>query len=96
MWKIFKCRFFRDHDYDVRRAPGALFLQCKRCGSRSQGWNLLGGRVNRSSPTPRPRLVLAESPDVFRAAPVAVKGAAIASPFSADVPEMRLKFSQEP
>jgi hypothetical protein len=90
MWP-FTCRIFRDHDYEVRRAPDALFLQCRRCGTRSIGWNLRGGRVHRGSPL---RLVLDESADAFRVDAAANHGAAISS-VVAEVPEMRLRFNRE-
>jgi hypothetical protein len=90
MWP-FKCRIFRDHDYVVRRAPDALFLECKRCGTRSIGWNLSGGRVRRGSPL---RLVIDESAIPFRVDAAATHGAAISS-VMAEVPEMRLRFSRE-
>lgn len=60
MWKPFKCRLFREHDYKVCSEPGALYLECRRCGNRSSGWQLLvERRVNRAnSPL---RLFLADS-----------------------------------
>lgn len=59
MWKPFKCRLFREHDYKVCSEPGALYLECRRCGYRSSGWQLFERRVNRAnSPL---RLFLAES-----------------------------------
>ena len=40
VWKPFRCRLFGEHDYQLRREPRALLLECRRCGHRSQGWNL--------------------------------------------------------
>jgi hypothetical protein len=91
MWKPFKCRLFRDHDYDVRREPGALFLQCKRCGKRSDGWNLRRDGVNRDSPL---RLVFAESDGRLPATPASDEGAPGMSPVMADGPEIRLRFNR--
>lgn len=48
MWKPFRCRLFREHDYDLRREPRALFLECRRCGHRSKGWNLSEPRTRRA------------------------------------------------
>jgi hypothetical protein len=65
MWKPFKCRLFGEHDYKVSSEPGALYLECRRCGRRSSGWQLLvERRVNRAnSPL---RLFLADSCDSAR------------------------------
>ena len=41
MWKPLICRLFREHDYKVCSEPGAMFLECCRCGVRSRGWQLL-------------------------------------------------------
>lgn len=65
MWKPFKCRFFREHDYSLRREPAELFLECRRCGHRSPGWNLSQTRVK---PTDSPlRLFIAESGEAAHA-----------------------------
>ena len=40
MWKAIRCRVFGEHDYQLRREPRALLLECQRCGHRSHGWNL--------------------------------------------------------
>lgn len=47
MWKPFKCRLFREHDYQLRREPRAMYLQCRRCGHRSSGWLLPQERLRR-------------------------------------------------
>ena len=49
MWNPFKCRLFRDHDYEFRRTPHELFLECRRCGHRSNGWTLPGARLKRAN-----------------------------------------------
>ena len=49
MWSPFKCRLFRDHDYAVRRQPGVMFLECRRCGHKSSGWILGEPRVRRAT-----------------------------------------------
>jgi len=59
MWKFFRCRLFRGHDFQLRRDPGALFLQCTRCGQRSEGWQLPEPRMKRSREPLR--LLLAET-----------------------------------
>jgi hypothetical protein len=46
------------HDYQLRRAPDALFLECLRCGRRSRGWKVPHHRVLR--PVEPLRLLLAE------------------------------------
>jgi hypothetical protein len=50
MLKPLICRLFREHDYKVCSEPGALFLECTRCGLRSRGWQLLvERRVSRAN-----------------------------------------------
>jgi hypothetical protein len=56
MWNPFRCRLFRDHDYAVRRQPGVMFLECRRCGHKSSGWNLGELRVRRAANTLRLRI----------------------------------------
>ena len=56
MWSPFKCRLFRDHDYAVRRHPGVMFLECRRCGHKSSGWNLGELRVRRTGNSLRLRI----------------------------------------
>ena len=65
MWKPFRCRLFREHDYHVRREPGALCLECRRCGHRSRGWDLSERRVNRADSSLR--LFIAENGEGRRA-----------------------------
>ena len=45
MWKPFRCRLFRDHDYAIRKRPGEMFLECRRCGRRSHGWVMNGSHM---------------------------------------------------
>ena len=60
MWKAFKCRLFREHDYKVSSEPAELYLECRRCGHRSSGWQLfVERRVSRASSSLR--LFLADS-----------------------------------
>ena len=49
MWIPFRCRLFGEHDYQLRREPRALCLECRRCGHRSQGWNLPDQRLKRAN-----------------------------------------------
>ena len=46
------------HDYQLRRGPDTLFLECIRCGRRSRGWNVLPNRFKRAAEPLR--LALAE------------------------------------
>ena len=48
MWIPFRCRLFGEHDYQLRREPRALCLECRRCGHRSRGWNLSEQRTKRA------------------------------------------------
>jgi hypothetical protein len=93
MWKPFKCRLFREHDYQLLREPSALFLVCSRCGHRSRGWNLSDRRVNRSD-NPL-RLFMAEPVDAARAvcAPDGM-GSEMWNGLT-DAGELRLTLSQE-
>lgn len=56
MWKPFRCRLFRDHDYAIRRRPGEMFLECRRCGRRSRGWVMNGSDMRRSGSSLRLRI----------------------------------------
>jgi hypothetical protein len=49
MWKPFKCRIFRDHDYQLRTAARTMFLECRSCGHRSPGLTLPEERLKRSN-----------------------------------------------
>jgi hypothetical protein len=49
MWKPFRCRLFRDHDYQLRTAARTLFLECRSCGHRSTGLTLPEERLKRSN-----------------------------------------------
>jgi hypothetical protein len=40
MWNLISCYLSGRHDYQVRCAPGAIFLACNHCGKRSMGWEL--------------------------------------------------------
>lgn len=61
MWKFVRCRLLRGHDFQLRRDPGALYLQCTHCGRRSEGWQLPEPRMKRSSDPLRLLLADAES-----------------------------------
>jgi hypothetical protein len=92
MWKRFMCRLFREHDYRVSREPGALFLECTRCGVRSRGWDLLvEKRVSRANSTLR--LFFADSgssaPAVDREPEADIWAALL------DAGELRLTFGPE-
>jgi hypothetical protein len=93
MWKSFKCRFFRHHDYQLCREPGALFLECRRCGHRSHGWKLSETRVKRDdSPL---RLFIAEPYEVVPAVRAGDRtGSAIWAPLM-DAGELRLTFGRD-
>jgi hypothetical protein len=96
MWKPFKfkftCRLFRDHDYQLRREPAALFLECKRCGHRSHGWNLAERRVRRADSTLR--LLMADSGEAARAVRSAGTHSDTWVPLK-DAGELRLTFDRE-
>lgn len=90
MWKPFKCRLFRDHDYDTRRQPGVMFLECRRCGHRSHGWVLDEMRVRRqASPL---RLLIAEPRHAQTIRPMD-KAEAVQRVTSADMAVPRLTFA---
>ena len=40
MWNRLNCYLSGRHDYGMWCEPGAIFLRCLHCGSRSVGWNL--------------------------------------------------------
>lgn len=93
MWKPFKCRLFREHDYYLRREPAELFLECRRCGHRSPGWNLSERRVKRGdSPL---RLFIAESGEAVRAVRAADGAASEIWATLSDGEELRLTFARE-
>ena len=56
MWKPFRCRLFREHDYAIRRQPGEMFLECRRCGRRSRGWAMNDSRVRHATSPMRLRI----------------------------------------
>jgi len=40
MWNWFRCHVSGRHEYGVWCAPGAIFLRCVHCSSRSSGWSV--------------------------------------------------------
>jgi hypothetical protein len=92
MWKPFKCRLFREHDYKVSSEPGALFLECRRCGLRSRGWQLQVERRLSRATSPL-RLFFADSGESSRS----IDGDASDDVWGAlvDVGELRLTFGPE-
>ena len=93
MWKPFKCRLFREHDYQLCREPGALYLACRRCGHRSPGWELSGLRVKRAdSPL---RLVIADAEEALRAVRGGDDAGAEMWATLMDSGELRLTLGQE-
>jgi hypothetical protein len=38
MWNLFNCYMSGRHDYGMWCEPGAIFLRCVHCGTRSSGW----------------------------------------------------------
>ena len=94
MWKrLLYCLFRRGrHDYQLRREPDVLFLECIRCGYRSRGWNLSPSRVKRAGGPLR--LVLAESFTAGDAVPALDRSSAPAwAPHSIPVGELRLTLA---
>jgi hypothetical protein len=91
MWKPFKCRLFRDHDYAMRRQPGVMYLECRRCGHRSHGWVIDEMRVRREV-TPL-RLLIADSRQAAHAIRPADTTAAVQRETSADMAALRLTFA---
>jgi hypothetical protein len=92
MWKRFMCRLFREHDYRVSRGPGALFLECTRCGVRSRGWDLLVERRVSRANSPL-RLFFADSGSSARAVDGETDGDIWAALL--DGGELRLTFGPE-
>jgi|KBSSwiStaDraftv2_1062776.scaffolds.fasta_scaffold01412_18 hypothetical protein len=89
MWKFLKCRLFRGHDFQLRRDPGALFLQCTHCGQRSEGWQLPEPRLKRSREPLR--LLFAETESAAQSAHTIVCVAALLTPG-----ELRLTLAGSP
>ena len=89
MWKPFKCRLFRDHDYVMRRQPGFVFLECRRCGRRSHGWVLDELRVRRDT---SPLRLLIADPLAAQAIRPAHATDAARRVISADMASLRLTF----
>src|SRR5215208_2321124 len=89
MWKFVRCRLFRGHDFQMRRDPGALFLQCTHCGRRSEGWQLPEPRMKRSREPLR--LLLAETESAVHAGHAIVCVAALLTPG-----ELRLTLAGSP
>jgi hypothetical protein len=40
MWQWIFCYLSGQHDYGVNCEPGEIFLRCRSCGRRSNGWEL--------------------------------------------------------
>ena len=40
------CYLSGRHDYHVACEPGAIFLRCQNCGTRSNGWELHAERAS--------------------------------------------------
>ena len=58
MFKRLGCYLAGLHAYDVRCAPGAIYLHCAHCGRRSEGWQLAATpqvtvTAPREAPSPR-------------------------------------------
>jgi hypothetical protein len=68
MWRFVRCRLLRGHDFQLRRDPGALYLQCTHCGQRSEGWQLPEPRLKRSREPLR--LLFAETEIASRSHPI--------------------------
>ena len=91
MLKALICRFFSEHDYKVCTEPRAVFLECRRCGVRSRGWELMERRISRAnSPL---RLFLADSIESART--VNAEAAAELWATLVDGGELRLTFGPE-
>ena len=61
MFERFACFVRREHDYRLRGRNGRVFLECKRCGVQSPGWEM-GPSTRPVRDTPPPlRLLLDES-----------------------------------
>ena len=57
MLRSIYCYLSGQHDYKVTCEPGAIFLRCRSCGQRSNGWSLREALAERAA---RPILVRAE------------------------------------
>ena len=88
----FKCRFFRDHDYEMRREPGAVYLECRHCGRRSTGWSFDERRVKRIDS--RQRIFMADSLDAVRELPAEDGADVVPSAALAQMGELRLTFGR--
>jgi hypothetical protein len=45
MWRSIYCYLSGQHDYQVTCEPAAIFLSCRACGQRSNGWELHGALI---------------------------------------------------
>jgi hypothetical protein len=45
MWRSIYCYLSGQHDYQVTCEPGNIFLRCRACGQRSNGWELQGALI---------------------------------------------------
>ena len=98
MWKPLKCRLFRGHDYQLRREPGVLLLECRCCGHRSRGWDWSEARGKRADSSLR--LLIAEPGDRVRAVRAVDRAGPETPPMRIDEAELgdgglRLTFGQE-
>ena len=48
MLRSIYCYLSGQHDYQVTCGPGAIFLRCRACGQRSNGWELRAELEQRS------------------------------------------------
>ena len=40
MWNLLNCYLSGRHDFGMWCEPGAIFLRCVHCGTRSSGWSM--------------------------------------------------------
>ena len=88
----FKCRLFGHHDYEMRRAPGSVFLECRHCGRRSKGWNLDQRPVKHIDR--RQRLFIADSLDSAHEVSAGEGANVLPAGVLAHLGELRLTFGR--
>ena len=54
MWNWFNCRVSGRHEYGVSCEPGAVFLRCVHCKTRSSGWAVDNSSQRRQPVEPQP------------------------------------------
>jgi hypothetical protein len=54
MWNWFNCRVSGRHEYGVSCEPGAVFLRCVHCKTRSSGWAVDSNGERRQPVEPQP------------------------------------------